>query len=618
MYCKKCGTELSADDKYCKKCGAKIQKKDELVEKESSKITDLTDSKVRTDRESCNGEKIKICRHCGKKIPDGYDFCDYCGWPVSSDRPNTHGQIGHESVIRHSKKKRIAWLVGGLAIVISIASLLYFSLERTNKFSLERTNEQFIQETRVDPSAYSYSPADYQYLTHSDFYDGYAFVGYFKERDDWETYTISMMNKDGLICPLFYNGEAFGGFDASVKTQIIPGINGNPSAILQEKRDQEGYEIYTVNHKRNVMNITELVKDPGRYVTSTNDRLLISDYNEDFRNITRLYLTDYDGNVLQSVSLPKDFYMPRFAYVSDDGKYIVVDGYSLNDKERLYEAAIFSDSAPVIYKMSNNYSSEIPHKAKILCVLGRHFNDDGSSGFVDVLTEEGEIYRLSAEFSEEFVIEPDSLDNNRFFGTSSNGYDRAPVQLRDGQLSVTPFNDLPNNIDFVSFRWMDQGGVIQMIDQDYNYSFLVYDNNSFENGVLCDGFLAENYSETAIEWINNVSESDIPIKDSPYICATDEQTHPVIYDHSGKKVFDGTGYRYIYQYSDNVARTVPESVTWTWEHSDINGSTCYPFTFSESTLNESYRMNDIVYLDEKFEKLFEEIKSPDLPLIKVG
>ncbi len=109
--------------------------------------------------------KKKLCKNCGNKISDKYDFCPYCGNP-SNENPEDWGMLGKTDTVNEFEQFSNS-LFGGIGgkIIGGMLGKTLKMLERemqkeiTNQDSIPHTNfELIINGKRIDPKNIKVSP----------------------------------------------------------------------------------------------------------------------------------------------------------------------------------------------------------------------------------------------------------------------------------------------------------------------------------------------------------------------------------------------------------------------------------------------------------------------------
>lgn len=223
------------------------------------------------------------CEHCGNQIPDNASVCEHCGKPVYNPRRTSSGknsstyssQTGSDyrgwnsagqnqnSNSQNPNRKNAGFRTSALnyegnrnsgynrqpkksfsrtfAALICVFALClvgtgigvnwFYSFDL--KTSAVVTGKQGNDMDALIKGRYDFEPAEYQFISYSDFYDDYAYVSYFKERNNPDSYTVSLINKEGKICPLNYQGDEFDGFKVGTDHKVYVGPVKGGGTLVQ-------------------------------------------------------------------------------------------------------------------------------------------------------------------------------------------------------------------------------------------------------------------------------------------------------------------------------------------------------------------------------------------------
>lgn len=145
MHCTKCGKIIPEGKKFCIYCGSpvKVTRINRVEDSQKSGVT--IEQTVNAQKEKGRIGVSVFCTNCGKSIPDGKNFCVYCGAPI-------RGMI-NDTKLNEQKKKSLK--KGVIAAGLIAAALLLVA-----GFAISKNNESTpVMET--EDNTYETSNSDY-------------------------------------------------------------------------------------------------------------------------------------------------------------------------------------------------------------------------------------------------------------------------------------------------------------------------------------------------------------------------------------------------------------------------------------------------------------------------
>ena len=114
MFCSNCGKEIPDGSEFCPYCGTNLN---EEIKKEKTEVVEEV--------------KENICNNCKKEIPEESDFCPYCGYNLKDNIPSTdveNDSIAYENEIETTTKPPMkSKVVIIIMVIVGIVTIAFYN-----------------------------------------------------------------------------------------------------------------------------------------------------------------------------------------------------------------------------------------------------------------------------------------------------------------------------------------------------------------------------------------------------------------------------------------------------------------------------------------------------------
>lgn len=132
MFCSNCGKEIPDGSEFCPYCGTNLN---EEIKKEKTEVVEEV--------------KENICNNCNKEIPEESEFCPYCGYNLKDNIPSTdieNDSIAYENEIETTTKtpmkSKVVIIIIVIVGIVTIASYNAWKIYEKANNSLNSFNNQ--------------------------------------------------------------------------------------------------------------------------------------------------------------------------------------------------------------------------------------------------------------------------------------------------------------------------------------------------------------------------------------------------------------------------------------------------------------------------------------------